>query len=104
MRTFRDLLPEIIGACLGLVLIILTSCRAPSACHETKPPVTIVAPRIVCRLPPLPGPLGNAIGFPAPDGESIYVSKADWAALGGYLVGLGSWVSAVRDCLGKDAQ
>lgn len=52
-----------------------------------------------CRLPALPGPLPNPIGFPAPDGQSIYVSKSDWAQLAARDIAIRDWMTAAQSCL-----
>lgn len=52
-----------------------------------------------CRLPELPAPLPPAIGFPAPDGQGIYLSKSDWALLIDHELGMRHWMSAAAACL-----
>ena len=83
-----------------MLLVTLVSCSRPAPKCPTPPPVTVIAPRVPCDLPAIPAPFGAAIGFPSPDGQSIYVSKTEWANLGGYLMGISEWVIAVRDCIG----
>jgi hypothetical protein len=39
------------------------------------------------------------VGFPAPDGQSIYVSKSDWAQVVARDVGIRAWIVAAASCL-----
>ena len=74
------------------------SCPKSPAVQPANPPATIaVQPAPVpCNLPPLPEPV-QIVGMAAPDG--IYVTKADVAALVGYLVGVRGWISAAAACM-----
>jgi hypothetical protein len=49
-------------------------------------------------------PLSKAVGYPSPDGQSIYVSVSDWASVGGYVLGLHNWIIAAADCIAPGAK
>jgi len=61
--------------------------------------VTVIAEPLECNLPDLPGPFANAVGYPSPDGQTIYVSISDFAALGGYLLAMRLWIDSASGCL-----
>lgn len=61
--------------------------------------MTVIAEPLACNLPDLPAPLTDAVGYPAHDGSAIYVSKSDWAQVGGYLLGLQQWIIAASGCI-----
>jgi hypothetical protein len=52
-----------------------------------------------CSLPDVPGALPDPVGFPAPDGKSIYLSKSDWALVVARDVEIRAWMQAAIDCM-----
>lgn len=84
------------------IIAALAACRAPCP----KPSLPVQPPAVIevtpdktpCVLPELPEPI-KVVGFPAPDGQSIYVSKSDLAGLAGYLVSIRAYVEAAGLCL-----
>ncbi len=83
----------------ALLLWATSSCRHHCPPCASPRPQTVLSRNPDCRLPDLPAPLGPAVGFPAPDGQSIYVSKTDWAQLVTRDVGLRDWIAAAAACL-----
>ena len=61
--------------------------------------MTVIAEPLSCLLPDLPSPLGKQVGYPSPDGQSIYLSVSDAALLIGYIGGLHSWIVAASGCI-----
>lgn len=86
-------------AAIAIGWLILGCCPKPKPVIP-GPPVVTVADPIECLTPPLPLPLTAPIGFPAPDGQSIYVSLSDWARLADYLLGMRNWIEAAQPCIG----
>ena len=94
--------PEIVGFIIGSILVALSACHT---CPKPipPPPVTVVAEPLQCDLPPLPLPLADPVGYPAPDAAGIYVSVSGWSKLAGYLLGLRNWIIAAQPCIGQPA-
>jgi len=87
---------------LTLLASATPSCRAhcPACPRPAKPlPVTVIAEPLACQLPELPMGLPEAVGFPSPDGQSIFVSVSDWATLSDYALGLNAWIWAAAECM-----
>ena len=61
--------------------------------------MTVIAEPLACNLPALPSPLTKPVGFPSPDGQSIYMSISDAALLIGYVSGLTDWIVAASTCI-----
>ena len=85
-----------------LLVSAIASCRAHCpTCPKPVPPapVTVVATPLVCDLPELPSQLPDAVGFPSPDGQSIYVSLSDWSILIDHVLGLYQWIDSAAPCI-----
>jgi hypothetical protein len=61
--------------------------------------VTVVATPLTCDLPTLPLPLTDPVGYPSPDGQSIYLSTTDAARIMDYLIGLQDWIDSAAPCI-----
>ena len=77
------------------VLALLVACH--HAPKPVPPPQVVVAPRPVCNLPALPGPIAPVVGWPTP--ETVLVSKSDFVLMLQYVQGLRDWIEAAAGCL-----
>jgi hypothetical protein len=86
---------------MPLLIASIASCKTcpPVSKPVPPPPRIVIAESIVCDLPPLPAPLAKPVGFPSPDGQSIYVSLTDFTLLASYILGLHQWVEAASGCI-----
>lgn len=50
-----------------------------------------------CNLPPLPGKIAPAVGFPESGG--IAISKTDFALMAEYIMLMRGWIDAASACL-----
>ncbi len=85
----------------ALAIVLVASCASCPKCPKPvpPPPVTVIAEPLVCDLPALPESLAKAVGYPSPDGKSIYITVTDYAALGSYVLGLHQWITAASACI-----
>lgn len=97
-----SLRPSALVMPLLLSTLLVASCRPRCpACPKpvTPAPVTVIAEPLACNLPALPMPIAKPIGFPSPDGQSIYMSTSDAALLVDYLMSMRGWIEAAAPCL-----